>query len=299
MSKRERDKLARATVKQQNIAESPLPNVPGLDQETFRGWLKDTAKQLETNALEALAAHLKLSLPEVSVDDFRRAGFPPEVITNFISLLGWSPPPEAGENVEKFDMAFLAKWFDLSRIGKSNARFDRKKLLAFNTDAIAALDDGKFACRWWAWCEDHAPGILKLGDARFTLLAAAIRQRSKTFLDAADQAAFVLTTDDAITFDPKAVDKNLKADNNAGLQVLRDLRAQLAALNDADFTTTNLHALVERYAADRSLNMGKVAQPLRVALTGSTISPPIDATLAVLGKQSVLARIDRCLKTHG
>ncbi len=299
MSKRERDKLARTTVKQQNIAESPLPAVPGLDPDTFRGWLKDTAKQLETNALESLAAHLKLALPEVSVDDFRRAGFLPEVITNFIALLGWSPPPEAGENIEKFDTAFLAKWFDLARIGKSNARFDRKKLLAFNTDAISALDDGKFACRWWAWCEDHAPEILKLGDQRFTMLAAAVRPRSKTFLDAADQAQFALIKDDAIAYDDKAVAKNLKNDNSAGLNVLRDLRAKIAATSDADYTTANLHALVEQYAAANSLNMGKVAQPLRVALTGSTVSPPIDATLAILGQQTVLTRIDRCLKTHG
>jgi len=299
MSKRERDKLARTTVKQQNIAESPLPNVPGLDTATFAAWMKDTAKQLETNALESLAAHLKLTLPEVSVDDFRRAGFLPEVITNFIALLGWSPPAEAGENVEKFDLPFLAKWFDLSRIGKTNAKFDRKKLLAFNTDGITALDDGKFACRWWAWCEDNAPGILKLGDARFMTLAAAIRPRCKTFLDAAEQAGFAMIADDAVMFDAKAAEKNLKADNGAGLMVLRDLRAKFAALSDAEFTAPNLHGILEAYAAEKSLGLGKIAQPLRVALTGSTVSPPIDATLAALGKTSVIARIDRCVQKTG
>lgn len=190
MSKRERDQTARKAAKDKALARSPLPDVEGLDDATFQAWLKDSARQLETNALEALAAHLGLSLPEVSVDDFRRAGYLPEVITNFIALLGWSPPAEAGENIEKFDLAFLEKWFTLERIGKSNARFDRKKLLAFNTDAISAMSDDHFEDRWRAWCSEHSKETLGVGPERFKALAAALRPRSKTLKDAADGARF-------------------------------------------------------------------------------------------------------------
>lgn len=300
MSKRERDQTARKAVKEKALASPPerLRNTPGLEDATFGAWLKDTAKQLETDALERLAHELGLTLPEVSVDDFRRAGYLPEVITNFIALLGWSPRPEAGENIEKFDNAFLVKHIDLERIGKSNARFDRKKLLAFNNDAIAAMSDAEFASRWRAWCQtsgaDRGAAILALGHHRFELLAAAVRPRSKTLREAADQSAFVFTPDDAVVYDAKAVEKNLSANNAEGLEILRAFRAEFAALPEG-FDPSAAHALVEKFAAARSLNMGKIAQPLRVALTGSTVSPPIDATLAILGKTSVLSRIDRCL----
>ncbi len=296
MSKRERDQTARKAVKDKAITHSPLPNVEGLDEATFQSWIKDSARQLETNALEALATHLGLTLPEVSVDDFRRAGYLPEVITNFISLLGWSPPGEAGENIEKFDLAFLEQWIALERIGKSNARFDRKKLLSFNTDAINAMSDAEFERRWRAWCSLYSKPTLDVGPERFHALAAALRPRSKTLKDAADGAAFALIHDDAVVFDAKAVDKTLKANNAEGLHVLRDLRDRISHTHTLDAPAA--HALIEAYAAEKSLGLGKVAQPLRVALTGSTVSPPIDATLAILAKHSVLRRIDRCLEMH-
>ncbi len=296
MSKRERDQTARKAVKEKQLTHTPLPDAEGLDDAAFQAWLKDSARQLETNALEALAAHMHLALPEVSVDDFRRAGYLPEVITNFIALLGWSPPAEAGENVEKFDMAFLEKWFALERIGKSNARFDRKKLLSFNTDAITAMSDDDFERRWRDWCKGHAKEVLGVGPDRFKALAAALRPRSKTLKDAADGAHFAVIPDEGVVFESKAVEKTLKSNHNEGLAVLKDLRTRINALHDLEAPAA--HALIEAYAAEKSLGMGKVAQPLRVALTGSTVSPPIDATLAILGKHSVLRRIDRCLETH-
>lgn len=295
MSKRERDQAARQACKDKNISASPTPDV---DDERFRGWLGDKTRQLETVELESLAAALGLTLPEVSVDDFRRAGYLPEVITNFIALLGWSPPPDAGENVEKFDMDFLAKWFDVSRIGKTNARFDRKKLLSFNTDAVNAMSDGEYAARWREWCEAYAKPLAALPGATFDALAAALRPRSKTFTEAAAGAQFVLVADDALTFDEKSVDKALKKNDGEGLKALRALREQIAALPD-EFEPAAAHALIENFANESGLGMGKVAQPLRVALTGGAISPPIDATLAILGKARALARIDRCMKMFG
>jgi glutamyl/glutaminyl-tRNA synthetase len=102
-------------------------------------------------------------------------------------------------------------------------------------------------------------------------------------------------------FDPKAVDKGLKADNNAGLTILRDLRAALAALSD--WTPKGLHTLLETQATSRGLvsekgaNIGPIAQPLRVAIAGSAVTPPLGETLAILGPESTLRRIDTCLRT--
>jgi glutamyl-tRNA synthetase len=295
MSKRERDQAARKACKEANLTVSPTP---ALDDASFTEWLGDKTKQLPPDQLEPLAAALGLILPEVTVNDFRRAGYLPEVINNFVSLLGWSPPPEAGENIEKFDIPFLVKWFDMSRIGKTNARFDRKKLLAFNTDAITAMSDEEFARRWGDWCKDHAPHIAEqvTGDA-FTTLAAAVRPRSKTFVDAAEQSRFALRESDAVVFDAKAVEKNLSKNDGEGMAVLRALRDAIAAIEP--FAPEAIGAALDQFAAERSLGMGKVAQPLRVALTGGTVSPPIGETLAVLGKDRTLARIDACIAKLG
>ena len=84
---------------------------------------------------EYLAAALDVALPEINVDDFRRSGYLPEVVCNFLALNGWSP----GENVEKFDNEFIKKRFELKRVVKTPAKFDRVKLLAFNCDAITGM----------------------------------------------------------------------------------------------------------------------------------------------------------------
>ncbi|MFN7022901.1 MAG: glutamate--tRNA ligase family protein, partial [Phycisphaerales bacterium] len=104
MSKRERDQAARAAVKKAGLAEPPAPAATLIPREAFAAWLGDTKRQLESEQLEALAEamHPPLALPEVSVDDFRRAGYLPEVICNFIALLGWNPGTrdEAGKEIE-------------------------------------------------------------------------------------------------------------------------------------------------------------------------------------------------------
>lgn len=294
MSKRERDQAARKACKEANLSTSPTP---ALDDAAYTEWLNDKTKQLPPERLEPLASALGLQLPEVTVNDFRRAGYLPEVINNFVSLLGWSPPADAGENIEKFDIDFLVKWFDLGRIGKTNARFDRKKLLSFNTDAITAMSDQEFARRWGEWCNDHAPEITReiTGDT-FATLASAVRPRSKTFVDAAEQSRFALRASDSVAYDEKAVEKNLTKNDHEGMRVLGALREEVERIEP--FTPDAINGALHAFAESRSLGMGKVAQPLRVALTGTTVSPPIGETLAVLGKRRTLARIDACVAAH-
>ena len=292
MSKRDKDKAVRKVCRDADLAAPPAGTI---DADTFSAWLKDKNRQLDTGDLLALAAAVGVTLPEIDVEDFRAAGYLPEVVCNYMALLGWSP----GDDLEKFDMNFLAENFSAARVGKTNARFDYKKLLAFNNDAICEMNDNVFADRWWKWARQFAPDLLAaLGAAdaindRFRLLAEASRPRSKTFRDAAVGARFLTIADDAIEYNEKAVVKTLLKNDAAGLVILRHLRADLA--NCEDWSPPSLHALIDSFAEFHEMGMGKVAQPLRVALTGSTVSPPIDASLAVLGKASVLDRIDRCL----
>ena len=297
MSKRERDQAARDAVEQAGLSAPP----PGaaVDADRFAEWLSDKTRQLPPDELASLADALGLHLPEVSVADFRAAGYLPEVLTNYIALLGFSPAKhDDGSEREKFDTAFLASDFGLKRIGKTNARFDRAKLHAFNFDAIQAMPDDAFADRWLAWAREHDPGLAAkldaLGDERFRILARAVRPRAKTLREAAEPAAFAFRDTDAIEYDAKAVKKNLLKGEPRGIDVLPDLRDALDAAHP--WTPDAIDAAIQSFAQARELGMGKVAQPLRVALTGSAVSPPLGDTLAVLTKPVTLQRIDRALQ---
>lgn len=314
MSKRERDATARDAVKKAALKASP---VAVIDATTFDGWLADKKRQLETGQLEALADAMGLTLPEVSVEDFRKAGYLPEVICNFIALLGWNPGMKNadGTNLEKFDMKFLAEHFDLDRIGKTNARFDRKKLAAFNADAINAMPDAEFAARWLAWCERFEPSVAEklkaLGSERASWLARAVKPRCKTLRDAVKPAMFAFADDSAITYDPASVKKHLLAPIpppptvemssagsgrfSCGLDILRALHPVFEQLNP--WTPESIHGAIESFTKENGLQMGAVAQPIRVAITGTGVSPGLGEILAVLDRHSTMIRLSRCLTT--
>jgi glutamyl-tRNA synthetase len=248
-------------------------------------------KKSDDNAIGMpLARALGVCLPEIDVYDFRRSGYLPAVILNYISLLGWS----AGNDIERFDLDFFVKNFDLDRIGKSNAKFDRVKLLAFNSEAVAKLSPEEFFAKWKAHLAAFYPDFLaKFDDARLRVLAESYRPRSKTLDEAAVNGKFFVLADNAVEFDAKAVKKVLHANDSAGLKTLAELRTLLAGTEPFDAPT--IHNALESYSATSGKGLGDVAQPLRVAVSGSTVSPPINDTLGVLGKAATLARIDRCL----
>ena len=109
---------------------------------------------------------------------------------------------------------------------------------------------------------------------------------------------FVFTTDDGYEFDKAAVEKNLTANDRAGLKLLKEFRGTLDKL--PEFSPESIHNAIEQFVRDHGLpNPGPIAQPVRVAVTGSSVSPGLGETLAVLGKASTLKRIDRCLASAG
>ncbi|MEX0885298.1 MAG: glutamate--tRNA ligase [Phycisphaeraceae bacterium] len=237
---------------------------------------------------------IDVQLPEINVDDFRQAGYLPEVLCNYLALLGWSP----GEDVERFGpdpLGFIRDRFDLARVGKANARFDREKLFRFNAEAIAAMDAARF--RELVYHLETNAELRGLFDGpedpRFADFCEAYQERSRTLREPVEAGRFFFVEDEAIVYDEKAVAKVLAKGDGDGFNVLRELREKLTALDD--FTAEVIHSLIQAHAEATGRGMGKVAQPLRVAVTGTSVSPPIDKTLAILGKASVVRRIERCL----
>ncbi len=288
MSKRDKAKAARKAALAAGLAASAVQGaVQGADASAIQAFL-DKENDDVAHA-EAIAKALELRLPEIEVADFRRSGYLPETLCNYLSLLGWS----AGGDRERFDRAFLVENFDFDRIGKKNSNFDRDKLFRFDGDDLAAMDADAFAALWRAHCEAFEPAYLEqLDDDAFGKLAAAYQPRSRTLQEPCDLARFFICEDEAIAYDEKAVKKWLRKNDDEGLGVLAELEGVLSAL-DA-FTPEAIEAALKAFAEDKGLGMGKVAQPLRVAISGAAVSPGIGETLAILGKQRVLNRIARC-----
>ena len=300
MSKRDKDKLARAGVKalSKQGDEAGVEACRSVVGDGLDAWLRDKRSQLEGDTLTRLARQLGLELPCIDVEDFRRTGHLPDAICNYLALLGWNPGQKdaEGRDLERFDRSFLAEHFSAERIGRSNARFDSEKLLAFNQETLAGLAPDDFFAHWTEWCVRYAPSALERDEGWRRELARMIQSRCRTLADptaAAGPAAFAWCADADYAFEEKAVAKFLHKGDPCGHALLADLRATLAGL-DA-FAPEPIEEAVRLLAESRELGMGKLAQPLRVAVTGSSASPPLGDTLAILGRDAVLARIDRCI----
>jgi len=229
---------------------------------------------------------------DVEVSAFRAAGYLPEVLVNFISLLGW----RSGDR-ERFTLPELVEAFCVEGIGKANAKFDRDKLLAFNTDALAAAGEDRLLAGFKDFLAVNPQAGIPRGDDALLRRLLKANTGLRTFQDVVNKCAVLFGPDDAFSYDAKAVDKVLrKGEPGAtGLAVLADARAVLAS---CQWTQEALEGAMEGFCRATNLGMGKVAQPIRVAVTGTTISPPIHDTLLFLGKEKALARIDRCLAAH-
>lgn len=291
MSKRDKDKLLRKTAQDKKLTAPPANTV---DAARFSAWLGDKNSQLDFAEATAMATALNIELPEINVDDFRRSGYLPQVMCNFLALNGWGP----GNDLEKFDNAFLCANFALDRVQKTAAKFDRVKLLAFNLDAIQKLSREAFSELVKAHGEIYHPEFMKkITAAQFDLLVAASHERSKTLDELFRGNRWLALGDEELTWEKsKQVEKALLAGTPSGLDRLKELRGVLEAV--ATWTPAGIEESIRQWATTAGLaeQIGQIAQPLRVGVTGSTVSPPIFDTLAILGKSSSLRRIDRCLQ---
>jgi glutamyl-tRNA synthetase len=227
----------------------------------------------------------EMGLP-VTVDECRRLGYLPEAIINFLALLGWSP----GNNIEMMTLDEMIKLFTPERIGSTPARFLVDKLQWMNGQYIRKCPIDRLI----DLCKPYLAAKYDLSGVPAETLKEAIRQqqeRLKRLDEIVGLTKFVFLPN--VEYDDKAVTKWLKADG--GKAVLEELRAGLAPM--AKFEKDAVENLLKSVAEKRGLKLGKVAQPLRVAVTGGDASPPMHETLGILGKDRVMARIDATLKT--
>lgn len=225
--------------------------------------------------------------PEIDVHDFRVNGYLPEAVLNFIALLGWS----AGEEREFYDLDELKSRFAIDRVGKTNAKFDREKLLSFNTTWATRVSPDRLLAAFKDYIAVNDSPLRAADDDRLRRILG-VSGGFRNFRQVEEKVAFLFKPDDAIEYEPKAVQKVLEKNNREGYAVLRELLLRLESL--PTWSGQSIEAFIAAFSAERSLSMGQVAQPLRVALTGSTISPSIHDTLDLLGRGGTLARVRRC-----
>ena len=302
MSKRDRDKKIRERVGQwirsgKKTAEQ-MGQQAGIDPLRFSAWLPDKTGN-DSNPLQLdlgeQAAVMKMmgmgrgDLPEILIHDFRENGYLPEVLLNFLSLLGWSP----GGDRERMSIAEMVELFSLERIGKSNAKFARDKLLAFNTEACAAAPMPRMLKAFRDYLSVNPDSPLNGADDAALEKVLKMNHGFHLLREADEKSRFLFMQDDQIELQPEAVEKVLKKNENQGANALREILPILSGLNS--WTAHEIEQAVKGYCDRTQLGLGKVAQPIRVAVSGSTVSPPIFETLEFLGKPSTIARIEKCL----
>lgn len=293
LSKRERPQTLRTAIKAMPAVDADkLAQVGGITPDEVRSFIKgDTVPDMP--AVDAIAKHLGVHLPEINIVDFFRSGYIPETMVNFMAMLGWNP----GDQREIMTRDEIIQSFDLSRLTKSNSLFDRKKLLAFNTEHLRLTAPDKVLGYLKAFLKERNSPLLQADDA---LLARIIKlcEGARTLEDIERKSVFVFVGDDQVEFDEKAVQKVLMKDH--ALEILRLVRDELAAL--PDLSEHAIEEMLRKLAETRQVGLGKVAQPLRVALCGTTISLPIFDAVNMLGRERTLRRIDLTLerfKAHG
>lgn len=285
LSKRERPKVLRDAIKQMTAVDfDKLAAIGEITADELIAFI--TGKTVpDMPSIDAMAQYLGVSLPEINIVDFRKSGYLPETMVNFLALLGWNP----GDDREIMPLPELIDAFDLARLTKSNSLFDRKKLVAFNTEHIKMTPPERLREHLRDYLKVIASPVLKADDE---LLARLIKicEGARTLADIERKSRFLFT--DAVEYDAKAVDKVLlKGD---GLAILAIVRGKLAAIDQ--FSEDKIETMLRTLAEEKQLGLGKVAQPLRVAICGNTISPPIFDSVQLLGKEVTLKRIDATLE---
>ncbi len=218
----------------------------------------------------------------VSVMQYREEGYLPEALLNYLVRLGWSHGDQ-----EIFSLDEMIELFDINDVNKAASAFNTEKLLWLNQHYIKHDKPERIA----HLLSPHM-GRLGIDPAEGPDLVEVVRaqqERAKTLVEMAEISAFFYQ--DFKEYDEAAAKKHLRP---VARQPLERMQAMLSELSD--WTAGALHAAVERVATELEPNMGKVAQPLRVAVCGRAASPGIDVTLWLTGKEAVLRRIERALE---
>jgi glutamyl-tRNA synthetase len=218
--------------------------------------------------------------PEADVMLHAKNGILPEALLNFVIRLGWSHG-----NDETITREQMIAWFDFDHVGRTSGVWDKGKLSWFNEHYLKTLEPSVIAARLVPFLEGE--GIMANGDPRLEKIVLVLRPRSKTLQDMAQRARYFFSQ--GVKLDEQAAAKHLTA---ASKPLLEQARAALAA---ASWSTEALDAAIKAVAEKAQVGMGKIAQPVRVAVTGGTESPGIGETLELIGKDEALRRLDAAL----
>src|SRR5690625_475202 len=220
---------------------------------------------------------------DTSVDSYRDQGILPEALLNFLANLGWSMP----DGREFFTVNEMTENFDVDRISLGGPVFDLRKLRHFNARYIRELLEledladrlePRFREQGWEWeDEDYLLDVIEV-----------LRPRAETLNDFTELAGYFF--DDSFVYTEDALKKVA-----AGQAYLQDLEREISMLDYFDYDSFD--DLLQQYVQGQGVNIGRVMQPMRAALTGQTTAPGVSEIAAILGKQRVLARIGRALQS--
>ncbi|MGP3705368.1 glutamate--tRNA ligase [Gordonia paraffinivorans] len=221
--------------------------------------------------------------PQSNLFHHRDRGFIPEGLLNYLALLGWG----YSKDTDVFTLDEMIAAFDVRQVNSNPARFDQKKADAINAEHIRRLEPGDFTARLKAFLIGHGHLAEPVDDATFAALAELVQTRITVLGDAWDLIKFVYVSDDEFTIDEKAASKNLGADSVAVLD------AAIAAVEPlGSWATAELQdALTKALVDDLGLKPRKAFGPVRVAVTGSQVSPPLFESMEILGRDKSLARL--------
>ena len=221
----------------------------------------------------------------VSVLQYRDEGYLPEAVLNYLVRLGWSHGDQ-----EIFSIEEMIRLFDIADVNKSASAFNVDKLTWLNQQHMMHAPPSRIVpvLRWHLDRE----GLQATDEAQLEQIVVSQRERAKTVHEMAVNSVFFFRAPTA--YDEKAVRKHVTADVLGLLSEAADALAQLA-----DWSAPAIHKVISDFAATKGISLGKLAQPIRLAVCGGTVSPPIDATLAILGKIEALSRLSKARAVWG
>jgi len=210
----------------------------------------------------------------VAITEYREAGFLPDAVVNYLARLGWSHGDD-----EVFSRDALIELFDLAQVGKTASRFDQQKLDWLNAHYLRESAPAALAVQVASLMgvdTSHGPDL--------EAVIPTLQERSKNLLDLAAGARFFYQRPDS--YDEKAVNKNFKEGTDTLLEAFVQQAEGLA-----DWSAEAIHGVIAAVCEQSEVGMGKLAQPIRILISGGSVSPPIDATLDLLGREETLLRI--------
>jgi glutamyl-tRNA synthetase len=221
-----------------------------------------------------------------SLNTYIEDGYLPEAVCNYLCLLGWSPK----DNREKIEIEEVVRLFELEKIHRKNASFDLDKCTWLNGEYVRELSDDRFHELARVALEKAGLDLSKFAPDYVRAALDTCKGKVKIFSELPAYCAFYFTDD--VSYNPEGVAKHFIPENMPRLRAVRDAFAA-----SENFGAATLETVMKSTAAQLGLKVGALVHPTRLAITGSNAGPSLYHLLEILGKEKVLARIDRALST--